>query len=148
MLGIKPDEFIREPFIWDYSTQDAAQTTWTEPRYSTDKTVVPWRKQIDDPTSLLNFYKKLIAVRNASEILSAGGIEESGLNIAEVVSFTRTLGNDSRLVLNNIADIEITIKLTGTNTDFKKIEFDSNGASTLTDGNITLPAYTTLILKK
>ncbi len=45
MKGMKPDEYIREPFLWDEGKKDPLQTTWEIPKYSTDKTVIPLKQQ-------------------------------------------------------------------------------------------------------
>ena len=59
-----PDAYVREPFIWDLNGKDPMQTSWEKPEFSTDKTVVPQQAQEIGPASLLNFYKKLINIRN------------------------------------------------------------------------------------
>ena len=74
MLGKKPDEYIREPMVWDLPDQDPGQTSWIEPQYSTDETVVPVALQEKDPESLLSHYRKLIALRKAHSALATGSI--------------------------------------------------------------------------
>ncbi len=147
MLGTKPDEFIREPFIWDVDKNDAMQTTWEASKFSTSSTVVPLSKQKDDANSMYQFYKKLIHYRNGSKALTQGEIENSNLNISEVVSFIRKSGEEEVLVLNNVSDVEVTVKLTEGNAKFDAIDYDSNGAAKLQDGALVLPAYSTVILK-
>src|SRR6185436_18822754 len=102
MLGTKPDEFIREPFIWDVDKKDAMQTTWEVPKFSTSSTIIPLSKQKDDMNSMYQFYKKMIHYRNGSKALTLGEIENSNLNISEVVSFLRKYGEEEVLVLNNV----------------------------------------------
>jgi glycosidase len=74
-----PDIYIREPFVWDYAGKDKAQTSWMEPKLSTDQTVVPFSKQKDDPASMLNFYKRFVQYRNSREVLTFGEIDFSPL---------------------------------------------------------------------
>jgi alpha-amylase len=147
MLGTKPDEFIREPFIWDVDKKDAMQTTWEVPKFSTSSTVTPFNKQKDDDHSMYQFYKKLIHYRNGSKALTQGEIENSNLNISEVVSFIRKSGEEEVLVLNNVSDVEVTVKLEGGNAKFDAIDYDSDGTAKLQDGALVLPAYSTVILK-
>ena len=143
-----PDAYVREPFIWDENQKDKMQTTWEEARYSTDKTVVPFSKQDRDPESLLNFYRKLISYRNASPSLTYGDIEHVGIHIAEIVSFTRKHENEELLVLHNVSDVEVTVKLENANAEFNEIDFDTAGGRVAVEnGEINLPAYTTVILK-
>jgi alpha-amylase len=74
MLGMKPDQYIREPMVWDLPGQDPRQTTWIVPRYSTPGKVTPVMQQMNDSTSLLNHYKKMIALRREYKTLSLGTI--------------------------------------------------------------------------
>lgn len=147
MLGKKPDEFIREPFVWDVNHQDASQTSWIKSKYSTDKTVVPLSRQRNDPASLYNFYKKLIQTRNSSKVLTYGSIEDSGLGITEVVSFRRVYEGEELLVLNNISDVEVTIPWEGDVSRFRNIEYDSRGMAKFDNDVLILPAFTTIILE-
>jgi alpha-amylase len=147
MLGVKPDEHIREPFVWDTGTTDALQTNWMPARYSTDQTIQPLSKQKNDPASLYSFYRSLIHYRNASKVLTFGGIESTEFRIKEVVSFKRYHEGEQLLVLNNISDVEVTIELLGNDSMFDDVDYDSNGTAELNNGELTLPAFTTVILK-
>jgi alpha-amylase len=40
MLGKKPDQGIREPFLWDTKEKDKSRTTWEKPFNSNDSTMV------------------------------------------------------------------------------------------------------------
>ena len=142
-----PDAFVREPYVWDKGTDDEMQTSWETARYSTDKTVVPYRQQLNDPGSLLNFYRELIHFRNEHPALTYGDIDHAGTHIEEVVSFVRSHENEELLVLHNVSDVEVTIKPEDKER-FKKIIFDTAGGKVaLEDGEMRLPAYTTVILK-
>src|SRR5688500_7749174 len=61
MLGIKPDEHIREPFLW--GDDNFQKTTWLKPIYSIPSAVIPLAEQITDENSLYNHYKNLISLR-------------------------------------------------------------------------------------
>ena len=147
MKGVKPDEQIREPFIWAEGKADPLQTTWEQPKYSTDKTVQPLSEQKDDPHSIFNFYKDFIRFRNGSKALTLGAITSTNFSIAEVVSFKRKHQDEELLVLNNVSDVEVTIQLTDGNENFDAVAYDSNKTATLENGELTLPAYSTVILK-
>nr|HPH47475.1 hypothetical protein [Chryseolinea sp.] len=97
--------------------------------------------------NMFNFYKKLIHYRNGSKALTQGEIENAGLNITEVVSFVRKYEDEEVLVLNNVSDVEVTVKLLEGNIKFDAIDFASDGAAKLQDGALVLPAYSTVILK-
>jgi glycosidase len=142
-----PDAYIREPFVWDYANNDPLQTSWEKPEFSTDKTVVPQSAQQKDAQSLLAFYQRLIRYRNTSLPLTKGEIDFSGINISEIVSFKRSYGEEEELVLHNVSDVEVTVQLDEKNNGFDEVRFASKEGFTLKDGQLTIPAYGTLILK-
>jgi glycosidase len=145
MKGLKPDEFIREPFLWDKTGKDKSQTTWEEPRYSNDKTVVPYAIQKADPNSMYNFYKDWIEYRNDSQALTYGSLELSPIALTEIVSFIRTKGDDTSFVIHNISDVEVTVPV-----DFDEIyrlDFRTNPSIELRETEIVMPARSTAILK-
>lgn len=145
MLGTKPDPQIREPFIWDEDKKSSAQTAWEEPVHSTDKTVVPALVQEKDPNSLLNFYKKWIAYRNSSEVLTYGELELSKYSDVRVVSLIRKKGDDRRLALHNVSASEILISISSLD-GFKEIDVEFGNVK-LNGESLTLPAYASVVLK-
>ena len=146
MKGMKPDEYIREPFIWDEDKRDPMQTTWEIPKYSTDKTVVPLRTQKDNPNSLYNFYKRWIAYRNSNECMTFGDLSATPFHIREVISAVRTQGDKKCLALHNLSDLEITVSLDEV-AEFNKIDFSTSSEISLSGNKLKLPAYSSAVLK-
>ncbi|HTE31483.1 MAG TPA: alpha-amylase family glycosyl hydrolase [Chryseolinea sp.] len=146
MLGMKPDESIREPFIWNAPGKDPLQTSWEKPKYSNSESVVPLSDQQNDQASLFACYKKLIHFRNDNDIMLRGSLDNSGITLQEVVSFKRTLDGRELLVLNNVSDVEVTLPLTGELSKFDDISLDVLNTAILSKGEIRLPAYSTVIL--
>jgi len=142
-----PDAFVREPYIWDEDNKDKMQTSWEKPGFSTSQTVTPFRTQIKDPASLLHFYKNLIRFRNEQPVLTYGDIEPAGMHIKEIVGFIRSYKKEKLLVLHNVSDVEVTVTLDGSNARFSKIVFDTAGGMAVEDGDLRLPAGSTVILK-
>ncbi len=147
MKGLKPDERIREPFIWDFGKSDPLQTTWEKPWFSTDRTVTPLSKQKKDHHSLFNFYKDLIHYRNSSRVLSEGVLETVPFKVNEVVSFIRTLGEERVLVLHNISDVAVTLRMDGVLALFTTIDFDFKGGAKRIGDELVLPAYCSVTMK-
>jgi alpha-amylase len=144
-----PDAYVREPFIWDEGKKDKMQTAWEVPQYSTDKTVVPYNRQKEEKTSLFNFYKRTIAYRNSSSALTYGDIDHSGIKISEVVSFIRRHDDEEVLVLHNVSDVEVTVRMPDTLSRFNSIDYSSEGGKlSIDDGQLRVPAYSTVILTK
>jgi glycosidase len=144
MKGMKPDEFIREPFIWDHGKNDPAQTSWEEPRYSTDQTVVPLSAQRNDEHSLYNFYKDWVASRNESDALTYGSVEPAETEIQEVISYFRVQGDDKLFILHNISDVEVTAPIDLD--EVYRLEFGTRDGIELRETEIVLPAYSTAVL--
>jgi glycosidase len=142
-----PDAYVREPFIWDVDRLDPLQTSWEKSEFSTDKTVVPARIQSEDPSSLLNFYKKLIHYRNSSLPLTQGEIDYSGINALELVSFRRMFEGKQELVIHNVSDVEVTTNLEGENQKFDNVSYTTTDNYKLVGGELKLPAHSTIILK-
>jgi len=106
-------------------------------------------KQKNDKGSLYNFYRTLIRYRNNSKTLTYGEIEHAGIPADEIVGFVRKHEEEERLVLHNVSDVEVTIILTDKNSRFNEIDFDTQGGNiTIRDGELKLPAFSTVILKQ
>ncbi|MEO1050611.1 MAG: alpha-amylase family glycosyl hydrolase [Bacteroidota bacterium] len=147
MRGEKPDEFIREPFLWDKTGVDQGQTSWRKAKYSTDTTVVPLNQQMNDPQSMYAHYKKLITLRKESEVLTFGGIETTAISSPNIISFVREHQGEQTLVLHNVSDEQVEIALPeGLNT-FTNVHFSTAEGTAITGGSTTLPAYTTVVIK-
>ena len=142
-----PDAYVREPFVWDVDKKDPMQTAWEKPAFSTDQTVKPENVQKNDPSSLLNFYKKLIHYRNTSLPLTQGDIEASGITASEIVSFTRKYKAQEELIIHNVSDVEVTLKLDAENNKFDDVAYASTDGFILKEGELKIPAFSTVILK-
>ncbi|MBY0432920.1 MAG: alpha-amylase [Cyclobacteriaceae bacterium] len=145
MKGKKPDEYIREPFIWDEDGKDPMQTKWEEPKYSTSATVKPLSLQKNDPLSLMNYYKRWIAYRNGSDVMTIGTLSPSPFKITEVVSMIRSLGESKRLALHNISDVEVTVSLAEAG-EFSAVEFSTAEGIVIADNAIKIPAHHSVVL--
>jgi alpha-amylase len=142
MRGIKPDEFIREPFLWGDGIHT---TTWVVPKYSTDSTVMSASIQQKDPGSLYSHYQKLIDYRNSSDLLTKGTIKAIDGLPTEVIGLKRSFDGREVLVFHNLSDVEVTLDLT-TYKEFTKIDFSTSESSRVKDMNLTLAAYATVVL--
>lgn len=110
MLGKKPDEFIREPFLWDYRQNDWQRARWMKPKYSKSKTVVPLAGQVNDADSLFNHYKRLIHFRKSNPVLANvhGAIEILPTTDNRIVAFSRKISDREVWVIHNISSEALT----------------------------------------
>ncbi|GAB3539414.1 alpha-amylase family glycosyl hydrolase [Pontibacter brevis] len=147
MTGKKPDELIREPFIWDRKEADDCRATWVEPEYSTEQTVTPAAVQMQDENSMLNHYKKFIQLRNNSKALTYGELEPLELGPNSVSAFLRKHEDESLLVLHNLSGQEVSVSLPSNLQDYDDVRFQSK-ASTKSNNTLKLAPYSTVVLEE
>ena len=95
----------RTPMQWDSSKNagfSTAEKTWLWiPESATSVNVAAESK---NPDSLLNFYKKLIALRRSNKALRDGNYVTVNPDDPNVLSFLRTSGGEAVLVALNMSD--------------------------------------------
>jgi glycosidase len=104
MTGAKPDERIRTPMRWDTS-EPAAGFSTAEPwePLSADPASVNVAAESRDPASLLNRYRRLVALRAAHPALASGTWTAVASDVPSVVAALRTSPVETALVLTNVA---------------------------------------------
>jgi glycosidase len=108
MTGMKPDERIREPFIWD-DKDSTKNTSWIDSTNETEKIAV--NVQMKDKNSLLNHYKNIIAVRNNNDALKYGNFELIDTAVSNVFAFKRSLKDKSIYVYINLGSKDLKEKV-------------------------------------
>lgn len=138
MLGKKPDEDIRLPFVWgnDYDT------TWRSD--SLNKDLASVYEQIEDEESLLNHYKRLIAVRNGSEALSGGAMDGVAFNKNYVIGQIRYTDSEAVLVLHNVSEKNCELMVS---VDDNDVIFSTKSDYTLTEDSVIIPSKGTLLVR-
>ena len=142
MTGIKPDEDIREPFIWD--NKDLSQNTkWRKSTNDINK--VALNAQKEDSNSLYNFYKEIIKIRNENKSLQFGIIEKIDSGNSGIMIMKRSYEKEESYVIINSKeeDIEITLE----KGKHKKLYSNKEREEKL-QGKITIKAGEILILSK
>lgn len=142
MRGMKPDELIREPFLW--SKKDPGQTKWMEAEYSTPKTVQPLDEQMKDSTSMYHHYRNLIRYRRTSDIMSLGSAEAKDFGDPSVLGFIRSYNDLEVLVIHNLSDETKTLESVK---DFSVVDYSTFISISVQNG-ITLPPFQSIILKQ
>jgi glycosidase len=59
------------------------------------------QQQLDDPNSILNYYKKLISLRKSSDTLIYGSYGSYMDKHPEIFVYSRSLGNETYLIVLN-----------------------------------------------
>ena len=145
MLGQKPDEHIREPFLWDIKANDKGRTSWIEPQYSIDETVTPLAIQKSMSTSYFNHYKEIIRLRNTNRALALGNLElYEGTLPDPIMAFFRNHKDQKVFVAHNLSDITHHIVIPE---DYHEVIY-KYGSPELEKNTITLPAYASIVIEK
>jgi alpha-amylase len=102
MVGSKPDEKIRTPMQWTAGPQAGftAGTPWQPLNEGHEERNV--EVQAADPTSLLNHYRALIALRQAHPALSSLEFHVFDSAGQTVLAYLRTAGEEAILVVLNL----------------------------------------------
>lgn len=147
MQGKKPDQNIREPFLWDVKANDKFRASWIDPKYSTDQSITPVAEQIKDENSIYNHYKTFIKLRNDSNALTYGDIEPISMIDPGLSAFKRSTEDKSVLVIHNLSNKDISINFPDSLKEFSN-ELFKNKDSNLKNNDLHMPAYSTFILGK
>lgn len=100
------------------SSRDNARTPmqWDDTEHAGFSTGEPWiavnpnykyinaKVQMNDPTSIYNYYQKLIELRHENELIVYGDFELLLPDSEEIFAYRRTLGEEELLVLCNFTD--------------------------------------------
>jgi alpha-amylase len=146
MKGAKPDEQLREPMSWLEDGKAEGQTSWEA---SPDKVKgVSVEAEMKDPNSLLNHYKKMIALRNQEPVLGDGGIVPFVIAGEGMLGFVRVKEQTKVLVVHNLTGKPQQVDLDANGkAPFEKVTFASNDGVKLSGRQLELPPYTTVLLK-
>jgi alpha-amylase len=151
MLGMKPDPNIREPFMWSERFADPQKTNWMEPVFSTSETVVPLSRQQYHPDSVFTHYKSLIKMRKSEPALSHilnPNISEVNITDDRVLAFLRNDPEKPVLVIHNLSETAVDIKLPTDLVDFTTMLFSTNIPNGPHDPEFTLPAWSSILLTR
>ncbi len=104
MKGLKPDEFIRTPMQWTSGANGGFTTgsPWID--LNSNYTTFNVASQEQNPTSLLNWYKDLIHIRNDEVALRRGDLSVLGSSSSRILAFMREYEGETVLVLVNTSN--------------------------------------------
>lgn len=145
MLGMKPDENIREPMLWDDASLDKSRTSWIEAAYTTDISVTPAVQQKTDDNSIYNHYKSLIALKK-QKVFTRGDIQNLDFANQTVIAFTRSYAGESVAVIHNLSDQsqDLDAQLLS---DYKSVLWQ-DGKTSRNQSTITLSARGSIVYQK
>lgn len=147
------DESKRTPMVWDKPKKDKLQSRWNEdPMYAEtvvyNRNTVSVKDQAKDPGSILNHYKRVVRVKTAHPALFKGRLHAVGVNNAVVESYTMTSEEETAFVLHNVSSTRTeTVTLPG-EADGMSLVYAANPGVSLSDGKLTIPPMTSVVLAK
>jgi alpha-amylase len=147
MKGMKPDEFIREPFLWNEEAKDNFRTKWLKPEYNAEKDTTPFALQQQDPNSIFNHYARMIAVRNANITLNEGEIGYVLCEDPSILIFTREYHGEILLVFHNLNDEPVVMKNEDEPFHNFHLLFESHPDCEANDHEFKLMPFSSMILK-
>jgi glycosidase len=103
MTGQKPDELIRTPMQWSAEKNAGFTTGKPWQAINADFPTVNVAAQENDPISLLNHYRALIALRRSHSSLRTGEVVLLQTGNASVYAILRMNGEETLLVLVNLS---------------------------------------------
>ncbi len=152
MEGVKPDEHIREPFLWSKDAKGTGQTTWVAAKHNLGDKATSVEAQLADTESLYTHYKTMIHVRRSSNILVSGEITPAEVKEKGIIAFHRILGDQSLLVIHNVSDEMKKFNLGNDESVYSKPYFSSESTSktkaTKKQIQLEIAPYSTLILQQ
>lgn len=147
----KKDENKRLPMIWS----DTDTTGMTNGPLDADKDIVSAfagvEQQLEDPYSILNYYKRAVRLRNENPEIARGQITiVESLTEGNQAAITKTYEDSTIGIVYNTSDEVLTVELEGTALADMAIRgyLTLNGEVVeLTDGALSMPAQSICILK-
>ncbi len=148
MKGSKPDEEIREPMLWSKSRDgNIGQTTWETAKHNLDDDSVNVEAQLTDPSSLLSQYRNLIEWRTGTAALRDGAVADYSVKDDQVLSYIRATASEQVLVVHNLSNEMKEVSLSEKEPHFSAILHQTDDQASIQNGTVSLPPYSTIILK-
>lgn len=156
--GLSKEDALR---IIQIHSRDNGRTPmqWNEEAHSGFTTAKPWigvngnykkvnaESQLQDETSIFNYYKKLVALRKEYDVIAFGDIKSLDEKHPSVFAYERTYGDESLLVVCNFYKKEIEWN-SGRDLEGYKAILGNYENQFVEDGEITLRPYEAMMLYK
>ncbi|WP_051412021.1 alpha-amylase family glycosyl hydrolase [Halonatronum saccharophilum] len=143
MTGTKPDERIREPFQW-VEGKGEGESQWT---FVLSPEGVSVESQLNNPTSLLNHYRELIAFRNDNPLLYDGDFAPIETE-DEVLAYKRFNEDQEIYIYHNLSDEMRNVDIEHSVNESKIFNYLRRDRLVFEEGGfIRVPPYGTIIIK-
>ncbi len=151
MSGSGKHENIRTPMLWSNENSNG-MTNGPKDAVIQPSAFEAVDKQLDDPASILNYYKRALRIRNENPEIARGSVTEIALENADTCAVKRNYNGSSLTIVYNFS--HETLNLTDA-----ALELDKNDIRgyltvspyeeiTLENGILKMPKYSIVILKE
>ena len=139
--GVKQsgDENVRQPIYWQKG--GTVPSSWCSFNKEILKEGMSVEEQAADNSSLLQLYRHFAYARNTHPALAEGKMEPKSSGNNAVAMWYMTASSEKVLVVHNFSGSAATVNLS----DKVNKVIVSNGAISLNSGNLTLPAYSSVV---
>jgi glycosidase len=149
MTGSGRDENKRLPMLWSVTDKTGIPNAPPNAEYfvQPDKGVA---EQLKDKSSLLNYYIKLIKIKNQNPEIARGIVKAITVQNAGIVAYSVKYNSSTLYVIHNLSTQPVTLTFSKDKYGYKKI-IDNLSVSgkkvTLKSDNLTMPARSSVIIK-
>lgn len=150
MTGSGNDPSKRAPMYWNAARDDGTTDLPPECTLPDSYPFGSLEEQVDDDSSVYNYYRRAIAIRNALPVISHGvTTAETALNVGCVSAFRKTWNDESCIVLMNIDENAAMVDLSAYAdwTLCATLSVDCSEIASV-DGVLELPAFGIAVLTK
>lgn len=144
-IGRKPDEKLREPFVWS-SKDESLNASYRE--ISSDKEKVAVDIQEEDEESILNFYKALLNCKNNYKSLRYGRADSIESDNDNLLVMEREFEGETSYVIINGSEEETTVDIPKGKYKviLNTIQNDENNIKS--NGSLSIPKESIMIITK
>ncbi len=150
MSGSGSDENKRAPMYWSADNTEG-MTDGPEDMGTVEHRFEPEDKQAEDPFSILNFVKRAIRIRNENpEIARGTAAYMDKIEDSDICAISKTYKKSAIYILYNFASEEKKVKVSKDTYKYEDIRgylTTTGEAVTINGEEITLPAYSVVVLK-
>ena len=107
MKGRKPDENIREPFVWGNGSPYTA--AWNLSTQNVNADTVSLQDQMNDESSLFSTYSTMIRIRRENPVLKYGDIAHVDTGVKAIIAYRRFDTDTNLLVVHNTLNQEYSL---------------------------------------
>lgn len=148
MPGSGNDPSKRAPMYWNTARNNGTTNPPPECELPAEYALGSLEEQVNDDSSIYNYYRQAIAIRNALPVIARGRVTaEAALNVECISAQRKTWGDEECIILMNISPEAGTSDLTGYEDWAVAAVLSSDGNEITRDGNmLNLPAYAVAVL--